>query len=158
MSRPHDTGERLLGVGVVAGAVAATDLAGDDGGADVLFGAPVGRVDGRVPEKGEDGGELGVGMRGEALGVVEGRGRVDETTEAGEQSAAYRGRPWSVSPPSSRRWRAGRARPAGPLRSEPPRCCRDGRLEGVCSAGAGAPRRSGAARRRSTDRAPSRRG
>ena len=52
VSRPNDAGEYLLGVGSVAGAVSAADLAGDDGGADGLFGAPVGRVDGRVPEKG----------------------------------------------------------------------------------------------------------
>ena len=58
---------------------------GDDGGADGLFGAPVGRVDGRVPEKGEHGGELGVEMRSEALGVVERRGRVDEAaTDRGQ--------------------------------------------------------------------------
>ena len=91
VSCPNDAGEHLLGVGSVAGAVAATDLARDDGGADGLFGAPVGRVDGRVPEKGEHGGELGVEMRSEALGVVERRGRVDEATEAGEQAATDRG-------------------------------------------------------------------
>ena len=91
MSRPHDAGEHLLGVGPVAGVIAAADLAGDDGGADGLFGAPVGRVDGRVPEKGEYGRELGVEMRSEALGIVERRRRVDEATEAGEQSTADRG-------------------------------------------------------------------
>ena len=91
VSRPDDAGEDLLGVGSVAGAVAATDLAGHDGGSDGLFGAPVGRVDGRVPEEGEHGRELGVEMRGEALGVVEGRRRVDEATEAGEQATADRG-------------------------------------------------------------------
>ena len=83
MSRPHDAGEYLLGVGPVAGAVAATDLAGDDGGADGLFGAPVGGVDGRVPEEGEHGRELGVEMRGEALGGGEGRRLVDEGDRGG---------------------------------------------------------------------------
>ena len=42
-------------------------------------------------EKGEHGGELGVEMRSEALGVVERRGRVDEAPEAGEQAATDRG-------------------------------------------------------------------
>ena len=54
---------------------------------------PVGRVDGRVPEKGEYGRELGVEMRSEALGIVERRRRVDEATEAGEQATADRGQP-----------------------------------------------------------------
>ena len=39
-SGPHDTGEYLLGVGAVAGAIAAADLSDDDGGANGLFGAP----------------------------------------------------------------------------------------------------------------------
>ena len=86
----YDAGEDVLGVGAVARAIAAADRAGDDGGADGVFGTPVGRVDRRVPEEGEHGGECGVEMRGETLGVVERRGRVDEATEAGEQSAADR--------------------------------------------------------------------
>ena len=86
----HDAGEDLLGVGAVSRAIAAADLAGDDRGADGVFGTPVGRVDRRVPEEGEHGGEFGVQMRGEAPGVVERRRRVDETTEAGEQAAADR--------------------------------------------------------------------
>ena len=45
----HDAGEHLLGVGAVPGAIAAADLAGDDGGPNGLFGAPVGGVDRRVP-------------------------------------------------------------------------------------------------------------
>ena len=75
----------------MAGTITATDFAGDHRGSDGLFGAPVGRVDGRVPEKGEHGGELGVEMHSEALGVVERRGRVDEAPEAGEQAATDRG-------------------------------------------------------------------
>ena len=84
VNRPDDTGEALLGVGPVAGAVAAADLGGDDGGADGLFGAPVGRVDGRVPEESEHSRELGVAMRGEALRVGERRRLVGEATAAGE--------------------------------------------------------------------------
>src|SRR5439155_20629911 len=38
----QDAGQRLPGVGAGAGAVAAPVLAGDDGGADGVFGAPVG--------------------------------------------------------------------------------------------------------------------
>ena len=41
----HDAGQDLLGVGAVAGAVAAAHLADDDGGPDGLFGAPVGGVE-----------------------------------------------------------------------------------------------------------------
>ena len=47
----HDAGEDLLGVGALAGAVAAAHLADDDGGPDGLFGAPVGGVDRRVPQE-----------------------------------------------------------------------------------------------------------
>ena len=54
-------------------------------------GAPVGRVDGRVPEEGKHGGELGVEVRSEALGIVERRGHVDEATETREQAATHRG-------------------------------------------------------------------
>ena len=90
VGRSYDAGEDLLGIGAVASAIAAADLAGNDRGADGVFGAPVGRVDRRDPEEGEHGGEFGVEMRGETLRVVERRRRVDETTEAGEQSAADR--------------------------------------------------------------------
>ena len=51
---PHDAGEHLLGVGAVAGTITATDFAGDHGGSDGLFGAPVGGVDRRVPQEGEE--------------------------------------------------------------------------------------------------------
>ena len=63
-------------------------LADDDGGPDGLFGAPVGGVDRRVPEKGEDGGEFDGQVRGEALGVVQRRRVVDQPAEPGQQSAA----------------------------------------------------------------------
>ena len=45
MRRSYDAGEDLLRVGAVATAIAAADLARDDGGADAVFGTPVGRVD-----------------------------------------------------------------------------------------------------------------
>ena len=54
----YDAGEDLLGVGALAGAVAAAHLADDDGGPDGLFGAPVGGVDRRVPQEREDGAEF----------------------------------------------------------------------------------------------------
>ena len=84
----HDAGEDLLGVGALAGAVAAAHLADDDGGPDGLFGAPVGGVDRRVPQEGEEGGEFDGQVRGEALGVVQRRRVVDQPADLGEQSAA----------------------------------------------------------------------
>ena len=60
----------------------------DDGGPDGLSGAPVGGVDRRVPQKGEDGREFVGQMRGEALGVVQRRRVVDQPADLGEQSAA----------------------------------------------------------------------
>ena len=56
----HDAGQHLLGVGALARAVAATDFAGDDGGTDGLFGAPVGRVDRQVPQEEKHGSEFEV--------------------------------------------------------------------------------------------------
>ena len=84
----YNAGEDLLGVGALAGAVAAAHLTGDDGGPDGLFGAPVGGVDRRVPQKGEDGGEFDGQVGSEALGVVQRRRVVDQPAEPGEQSAA----------------------------------------------------------------------
>ena len=78
----------LLGVGALAGAVAAAHLADDDGAPDGLFGAPVGGVDRRVPQEREDGGEFAGQVRGETLGVVQRRRVVDQPAEPGEQSAA----------------------------------------------------------------------
>ena len=84
----YDAGEDLLGVGALSGAVAAADLADDDGGPDGLFGAPVGGVDRRVPQEGEEGAEFSGQVRGEALGVVMRRRVVDQPADLGEQSAA----------------------------------------------------------------------
>ena len=64
----HDAGQDLLGVGAVAGAVAAAHLADDDGGPDGLFGAPVGGVERGVPQEEEHGREFGGQVRREALG------------------------------------------------------------------------------------------
>ena len=47
----------------------ATDLAIDDGGADGVFGAPVGRVHVGGPQEGEHGRDLAVEMGREALGA-----------------------------------------------------------------------------------------
>ena len=90
MPSAYDAGEDLLGVGAVPGAIVAADLAGDDRGAFGVFGAPSDRVDRQgSPEEGEHGSEFGVEMDGETLGVFE-RRRVDDATNAGEQSVANR--------------------------------------------------------------------
>ena len=115
----HDAGEDLLGVGAVAGAVAAAHLADDHGGPDGLFGAPVGGVERGVPQEQEHGREFGGQVRRKALGVVERRRGVDQPTEPGGESAAG---PWpsrarSVLPRCS--GPAGRGRPAGPPAPRP---------------------------------------
>ena len=78
----HDAGQDLLGVGAVAGAVAAAHLADDDGGPDGLFGAPVGGVERGVPQEEKHGREFGGQVRREALGVVERRRCVDQPSVA----------------------------------------------------------------------------
>ena len=62
-----DRGEHLLCLGALLGAVAAADLAGDDGGADDLLGAPVGGVHGGVAQEGEQRRPFGAEVPGEAL-------------------------------------------------------------------------------------------
>ena len=79
----HDAGEHLLGVGTVAGAVAAAHLADDHGGPDGLFGAPVGGVERGVPQEEEHGREFVGQVRREALGVVERRRCVDSAERGG---------------------------------------------------------------------------
>ena len=86
----HDADEDLLGVGAVAGAVAAAHLADDHSGPDGLFGAPVGGVERGVPQEEEHGREFGGQVPREALGVVERRRCVDQPTEPGGESAAGR--------------------------------------------------------------------
>ena len=86
----HDAGEHLLSIGAVAGAVAAAHLANDDSGPDGLFGAPVGGVDRQVSQEEEHGIEFPGQVPGEALGVVQGWGCVDQATKPGHESAADR--------------------------------------------------------------------
>ena len=86
----HDAGQHLLRVGAVAGAVATAHLAGDDGGPDGLFGAPVGGIDRQVPQEEEHGIEFSGQVSGEALGVFQRWGCVDQPTEPGHESAAER--------------------------------------------------------------------
>ena len=95
---PVDAGEHLLGVRAVASAISAADLAGGDGGPDGLFGAPVGRVDRRVPKESEHRGEFEGQMSGESFCRLQGRWLGDQPSEAGEQSAAG-GRPTMVGRP-----------------------------------------------------------
>lgn len=55
MSGPEHRGEHLLGLCAAGGAVAAaTHLPGDDGGAEGLFGAPIGGIERRIKEEAED--------------------------------------------------------------------------------------------------------
>ena len=68
--------------------IPATDLAIDDGGADGVFSAPVGRVDVGGPQEGEHSRELAVEMPGEALGRRQSGRRVDEPAQAGKQAPA----------------------------------------------------------------------
>ena len=58
--------------------IAATDFAIDDGGADGVFGAPVGGVYLGRPQEGEHSGVLAVEMGGEALGGRQGGRSVEE--------------------------------------------------------------------------------
>ena len=106
---PDDAGEHLLGVRAVASAIATADLADDDGGPDGLFGAPVGRVDRRVPEKSQHRGEFDGQMGGESFGGLQRRWLRDQPSESGEQSAAGGRQTMVTQPPASRRSRNSRA-------------------------------------------------
>ena len=143
---PHDAGEHLLGVGAVPGAIAAADLAGDDGGPNGLFGAPVGGVDRRVPQKAEYRREFGGQVRGEAVGGVQRRRFVDQPTELGEQSARERLPDHGRSAARRRGGRVGRGRLAGRVAPGRPMGCADDRFGVAALAGSGEPDRSGAAR------------
>ena len=88
MDRPRHAREHLLGLGAAAGAIAAADLASDHRGPDGLLGAPVRRVDRRVPEEGEDSGEFDGQVGGESFGFLQCRWVVDQTTEPDEPSTA----------------------------------------------------------------------
>ena len=91
--RADHTREDLLGPRAAGRAIPATDLAIDDGGADGVFGAPVGRVHVGGPQEGEHGRELAVEMGREALGRGQGGRRVDEPAQAGEQTPMGHGEP-----------------------------------------------------------------
>ena len=82
------TREDLLGPCAAGRPIPATDLAIDDGGADGVFSAPVGRVDVGGPQEGEHSRELTVEMPGEALGRRQSGRRVDEPAQAGKQAPA----------------------------------------------------------------------
>ena len=86
----HDAGQHLLRVGAVAGAVAAADLADNDSRPDGLFGGPVRGVDRQVPQEEEHGIEFSGQVPGEALGVFQRWGCLDQPTEPGAESAAER--------------------------------------------------------------------
>ena len=63
-----DASEDLLGLRAAGRPITATDFAVDDGGANGVFGPPVGGLYLGRPQEGEHGGELTVEMGGEALG------------------------------------------------------------------------------------------
>jgi hypothetical protein len=54
LNRTQHAGEHFVSVGATCGSVATADFAGDDGGAQGLFSAPVGGIDRRVEQKRED--------------------------------------------------------------------------------------------------------
>ena len=85
------TREDLLGPRAAGRAIPPTDLAIDDGGANGVFGAPVGRLHVGGPQEGEHGRELAVEMGGEALGRRQRRCRVDEPAQANEQAPMSHG-------------------------------------------------------------------
>lgn len=88
----QDAGEHLLGLGAAGGAIAAADLAGNDGGTQGVFGAPVGGVDRvGVEEKGEDRRKFDGQMRGEMAGDATGARPFDQGIELILEMAAGHG-------------------------------------------------------------------
>ena len=86
LSGPNDAREHLLGVGPSARPIApATDFARDDGGAQGLFGAPVGGVEVGIDQEAEDGGQFHRQMPGEAVHVCEGARIVEHVEELVEE-------------------------------------------------------------------------
>ena len=66
MNGVEEAAQDLLGLGAAHRAIAAADFAGDHGGAQCVFGAPVGGVNGvGLEQKREDGGKLNGEMPGE---------------------------------------------------------------------------------------------
>ena len=84
-------GEDLLGLRAPGCPIAATDFTVDAGGANGVFGTPVGGLHLGRPQEGEHGSELAVEMGGEALGGRQGGRRVEESSEAREQAPAGHG-------------------------------------------------------------------
>ena len=110
-------GEDLLTVRAAGGAIAAAaHLAGDDGGAQGLFGAPVGGVERRVEEKAEDGVEFDDEVLLKASHPEPPTGRaLQQAAEALEVVAARDGEPVRRDVAGAIARRASRARPAGSL-------------------------------------------
>ena len=113
----YDAGEDLLGVGALAGAVAAAHFADDDGGPDGLFGAPVGGVDRRVPQKREEG-LNSVARARRAISVVRRRLDVDRRQIRASSRPSGDARPWALRPPALRPICAAR-RPASKVSARP---------------------------------------
>jgi hypothetical protein len=136
-------GEHLLGTRAARAAIAATDLARDDGGADRLLGSPVGRVDVGIAEKREERLGLDRQMGDEALDGGERRPRgCEEIEDLGEEAAARdreavgRHRPRHMAVPQGERLlkprlqarREWAARMIGAQRTTPPQEMRETRL------------------------------
>ena len=81
LNRAEDAGEYLVRVGTARGAVATTHFAGDDGGTQGLFSAPIGRVDRWVEQKREDRRVFDREMRGEPLSNAATARLIDESIE-----------------------------------------------------------------------------
>ena len=88
LSGAHDAGEHLLCLGTACRAVAATDFAVDHGGAEGLFRAPVGRIDGGVAEKAKEGRQFDTQMRGKAVHRGERADVVERRQDPTDQVAA----------------------------------------------------------------------
>ncbi len=85
-SGADDTGQDLLRLRSAGRAIPAADLACHDGRTNRVLGSPIGGVDGRIPEKGEERRELHGEMRGQAgRRGQDGRG-LDAMGQAREQS------------------------------------------------------------------------
>ena len=105
-----------LGVGALAGAVAAAHLADDDGGPDGLFGAPVGGVDRRVPQEREDGRGNWLARCAAKRSASSSAGglSISRLSRASSRPRAV-ARPWSLRAPALRRSRSARPCPQGVL-------------------------------------------
>ena len=87
----RSTGEDLLRLRATRRAIPATDLPIHDGWADRVFGAPVGRIDARVPQEGQERRMLDVEMGGKPPRGGHRRRRVNQPSEPGEGAAAGHG-------------------------------------------------------------------